>query len=135
MSNQIKEPRILVVNASLDLLNLFHAILDKEQGYEIELSNFSFEGIRMIEQLHPDLIILDFEREGQIQEWQLLQMIRLNEQTTHIPIILSVVPWPLFRDQREYFREKDVYVLLKPFRRSDLLELVRQILPPSYEAH
>ena len=78
MNTQRKEPLILVVNASLDILNLFHEILEG-QKYEVELSNYAFEGIHTIERLKPDLIILDFEREGKPEEWQLLKMIRLHE--------------------------------------------------------
>jgi CheY-like chemotaxis protein len=80
MNAQRKEPRILVINVSLDVLNLFHDILDG-QGYEVELSNYTFEGIHTIERLQPDLVILDFEREGKPEEWQLLKMIRLHEGT------------------------------------------------------
>jgi CheY-like chemotaxis protein len=127
MDSQAKEPRILVINASLDILNLFYDILDG-QGYEVELSNYTFEGVGTVERLRPDLIILDFIREGQKEEWQLLQMLKMYEKTASIPIILCTAALLIFREQEDYFRSKNILLLLKPFVKDDLLRAVRQIL-------
>lgn len=128
MNSQHKEPRILVVNESLNLLDLFHDILDDNNGYEVELSNFAFEGIASIERLHPDLIILDFDGFGQKQEWQLLQMLKMHKATTAIPIILCVIAVQEFRDQEDHYQKQDVHLLYKPFSPADLLRLVKQLL-------
>ncbi len=129
MSPQRKEPLILVINVSLDILNLFHNILDG-QGYEVELSNFTFEGIHTIERLRPDLIILDFEREGKPEEWQLLKMIRLHEATAKIPVIICMAPLHIFLDKEEYFRRKNIQLLFAPMEKDDILAAVRQMLEP-----
>lgn len=130
MDSQTKEPRILVINASLDILNLFYDILDG-QGYEVELSNYTFEGVGTVERLQPDLVILDFIREGQKEEWQLLQMLKMYEKTASIPIILCTAALFIFREQEDYFRSKNILLLFKPFVKDDLLGAVRQMLPTS----
>ncbi len=129
MNTQRKEPLILVINASLDILNLFHDILD-EQGYDVELSNYAFEGIHTIERLQPDLVILDFEREGRPEEWQLLKMIRLREAIAHIPLILCMAPLHIFLDKEEYFRRKNILLLFAPMEKDEILQAVYQMLPP-----
>lgn len=127
MNTQRKEPLILVINASLDILNLFHDILDK-QGYEVELSNYAFEGIHTIERLQPDLVILDFEREGKAEEWQLLKMIRMRETTAHIPLIICMAPLHIFLDKEEYFRHKNIQLLFAPMQRDEILDAVHKML-------
>src|SRR5690242_2445788 len=99
MATKRKEPLILIIDASLTLLNIYHDILE-DQGYEVELSNYTFEGIQTIERLQPDLIIMDLEREGQKEEWTLLKMLKMNESTANIPIIINVAPLYNLPEQR-----------------------------------
>lgn len=127
MPSQTKEPLILVVDASLNLLNIYHDILE-DQGYEVELSNYTFEGIQSIERLRPDLIILDFEREGQREEWVLLKMLKMNESTANIPIIVNVAPLYNLSEQKEFFERKNVMLLFSPVSKEELLIAIRQLL-------
>ena len=127
MSKRRKEPVVLVVNSSLNLLNMFHEILEDE-GFEVELSNFTFEGVGTIDQLQPDLIILDFDVDGQIVQWQLLQMLKMHSSTVHIPIILSTLAIQAFREQADYLLSKNIQLLYKPFEKDDLLKVVHQAL-------
>jgi CheY-like chemotaxis protein len=129
MNSQHQQPLILVVNESLNILDLFHDILDDNNGYEVELSNYAFEGIESIERLQPDLIIFDFDRAGQKQEWQLLQMLKMNRETASIPIILCALAIREFREQEDHLQKQNIWLLYKPFIAKDLLELVRHILP------
>jgi DNA-binding NtrC family response regulator len=130
MDRQRKEPLILVINASLDILNLFHDILD-EQGYEVELSNYAFEGIHTIERLQPDLVILDFEREGKPEEWQLLKMIKMREGTAHIPLIICMAPLHIFLEKEDFFRRKNIQLLFAPMGKDEILAAVKQMLQRS----
>jgi CheY-like chemotaxis protein len=127
VSTQRNAPLILVINSSLDILNLFHEILDG-QGYEVELSNYTFEGIYTIERLQPDLVILDFEREGKPEEWQLLKMIKMREATAKIPLIICMAPLHIFLDKEEYFQRKNIHLLFAPVERDEILIAVRQML-------
>jgi CheY-like chemotaxis protein len=127
MASTRNEPRILVIDVSLEILNLYHEVLE-EEGYEVELSNYTFESLSLVEQLHPDLIILDFDREGQREEWQFLKLLRLHPPTAYIPIIVSMAPLMLDPHWEENFRHNNIRLLISPFRKEDLLTVIRQVL-------
>ncbi|HZU03893.1 MAG TPA: hypothetical protein VFA10_29790 [Ktedonobacteraceae bacterium] len=127
MASTRKEPLILVIDVSLAILNLYHEVLE-EQGYDVELSNYAFESLSMVERLQPDLIILDFDREGQREEWQLLKMLKLHPPTASIPIILSMAPLLLHPHWEEHFQHNNIRLLFSPFGKEDLLAVVRQVL-------
>ena len=127
MTNTNQQSRILVVNRSLDVLNLFHDILD-EQGYEVELSNYTFESLASIEKLRPALIILDFAREGNEEEWQLLKMLKLSQSVGTIPILLCIAPLFLTQNQEDRFRQKNIWILVNPIDKDELIAAVHQIL-------
>ena len=63
--------RILVVNDTQEILELFRMILEGE-GYEVILSGFPIQQISDVEQINPDLIILDFVFGDQKVGWQIL---------------------------------------------------------------
>lgn len=127
MESTRKEPVILVIDTSLTILNVYHDVLEG-QGYEVELSNYAFESLSMVERLHPDLVILDFDREGQREEWQLLKLLKLHSSTASIPIILSMAPLLLYAQAQEHFQHNNIRLLLSPFSKEDLLATIRQAL-------
>lgn len=127
MKNSNRPPRILAVNRSLNLLNLFHDILN-EQGYEVELSNYTYESLTTIEKLRPDVIILDFGREGNDEEWLLLKMLKLSPTVATIPILLCMSPLFLMQNQEDRFRHKNIRLLFNPIDKDELVDAVHQIL-------
>jgi DNA-binding response OmpR family regulator len=64
--------RILVINDDQSILDLFDLIL-KGEGYEVILSRVNYEDVKDIEQLRPDLILLDFKIGNDNIGWLLLQ--------------------------------------------------------------
>ena len=105
-----------------------HDILDDEHGYEVELSNFTFENADSVERLHPDLLILDFSTVDQKEPWQLLQMLKMYEPTASIPIIVCTNALLSFREQKAHFQRQNIKLLYKPFQKDELLESVQQML-------
>ncbi len=124
-SNQLY--RILVVNRSLDVLNLFHDILD-EQGYEVELSNYTFESLTTIEKLQPHLIILDFAKDGTEEEWQLLKMLKLYPPVASVPVLLCMSPLHLVQNAEDRFLQKNIRLLFNPIDKDELITVVHQML-------
>ena len=47
--------------------------------------------MREIEQLHPDLIILDYIFGTEKTGWQMLQKLKMTRQTATIPIIICTI--------------------------------------------
>jgi CheY-like chemotaxis protein len=132
MASTRKEPVILVIDASLTILNLYHEVLE-EQGYEVELSNYAFESVSMVERLQPDLIIMDFDREGQREEWQLLKLLKLHPATASIPILLSMAPLQLHPHWEEHLQRNNIRLLLSPVGKEQLLAVIRQVLASASE--
>ena len=128
MNFQAKAPCILVVNDSLPLLNLYHDILDDNCEYDIELSDYAFEGIDSIVRLNPKLIILDFEQAEKTEEWLLLQMLKMHDVTVTIPILVCVIAVQEFREQEAHFNKQGIRLLYKPFTKQDLLAAVQDLL-------
>ena len=82
--------RILVVNDTQEILELFRMILEGE-GYEVILSGFPFQQIHDVEEISPDLIILDIVFDDEKVGWQMLQMLKMQRATKDIPVIICTL--------------------------------------------
>jgi DNA-binding response OmpR family regulator len=116
--------RILVINDTQEILELFRMLLE-EEGYEVVLAGFPIQQISDIEQIKPDLIILDFVFGDQKTGWQMLQMLKMKRSTASIPVIVCTAALDLVREQEGYLVSQGVHVVFKPFDIDSLLEAVR----------
>ncbi len=119
--------RILVVNDTQEILELFRLLLE-EEGYEVVLAGFPFQQISDIERINPDLIILDFVFGDQKTGWQMLQMLKMKRSTATIPVIACTAALDLVREQEGYLVSQGVHVVFKPFDIDQLLTSVKQVL-------
>nr|HET6903754.1 response regulator [Ktedonobacteraceae bacterium] len=119
--------RILVINDTQAILELFHSILE-EEGYEVMLSAVPYQNVSEIEQVHADLIILDIMFGDQKAGWQMVQMLRMNRATASLPIIVCTAAIREVRETEGYLIAQGVLVLYKPFKLDDLLSMVSQAL-------
>lgn len=120
-------PHILVINDTQEILDLFKDILE-EEGYRVTLSSFTFQDVHDVEELAPDLIVLDFLIGGEALGWQMLQKLRMYRPTAGIPIVVSTAALQLVREIEGHLRAKDIFLLLKPFDIDDLIEVVHLAL-------
>ncbi len=118
---------ILVVNDTQEILDLFRELLE-EEGYRVTLSSYTFQEVRDVALLVPDLVILDFIIGGEAHGWQMLQKMKMLRATADIPIIVCTAALKLARELEGHLREKDVLVVLKPFDIDELLRAVRLAL-------
>jgi DNA-binding response OmpR family regulator len=119
--------RILVVNDTQEILELFRLLLE-EEGYEVVLAGFPFQQISDIERINPDLIILDFVFGDQKTGWQMLQILKMKRSTATIPVIACTAALDLVREQEGYLVSQGVHVIFKPFDIDQLLASVKQAL-------
>jgi DNA-binding response OmpR family regulator len=124
--------RILVVNDTQEILELFRMLLE-EEGYEVILAGFPIQQISDIEQIKPDLIILDFVFGDQKTGWQMLQMLKMKRSTAVIPVIVCTAALDLVREQEGYLVSQGVHVVFKPFDIDRLSEAVRQVLQSRHD--
>jgi len=110
-----------------EILDLYRLILEPE-GYDVHLSAYTYEDLKDIEQLRPDLIILDFLIGAHQAGWQLLQRLKMYPPTNSLPILLCTAAVQEVREQEEYLREKGIPIVFKPFDLDELLAAIRHLL-------
>ena len=75
--------------------------------------------------IRPDLIILDYYvgREG--VGWEFLQMLRMEDSTADIPVLICTTAVKLVNEIAGYLATKYVTMLRKPFESRDLVRAVK----------
>lgn len=119
--------RILVINDTPEILELFQEILS-EEGYEVILYSFAIHDTAEIVRHHPDLIILDYIFGTEKLGWQLLQKLKMRHDTAGIPVIICTAAIREVREIEGYLLAKGVTIVPKPFDIDDLLIAVKNAL-------
>jgi len=129
-----KPARILVVNDTQEILDLFRLLLE-EEGYEVTLYSYAILDMRVIEQIAPDLIILDYIFGYEKSGWQMLQKLKMTRATASIPVIICTAAIREVLDIEGYLQAHGVRLVAKPFDIDVLLETVRlALLDPQYDS-
>jgi two-component system alkaline phosphatase synthesis response regulator PhoP len=85
-SDSMPKKRIVVVEDEGDILEVLNYNLMRE-GYEVFSASDGVEGLRKIQQILPDLVLLDLMLPG-IDGLEICRQMRSNDQTQSIPIIM-----------------------------------------------
>lgn len=78
--------KIVLIEDEEDIVNLLKYYLDKE-GYAVKSTGDGSEGLRLIKQERPDLLILDLMLPG-MGGLEICRKLRSDSQTTAVPIIM-----------------------------------------------
>lgn len=125
---------ILVVEDDEGLREVFQAILEGE-GYQVTPSPHIFENVADVERLHPDLVLLDIWLDTPNDGFAMLQMLRSSSRTRSLPVIFcTVAALSSIQKKVETLREQGQAVIYKPFDLHDLLQTIRETLPPDGES-
>jgi DNA-binding response OmpR family regulator len=119
--------RIMVINDTVEILELFEEILSDE-GHEVITHSFSDRTHLDIEGVTPDLLIMDYLFGREELGWQTLQKIKMRRETASIPVIVCTAAIKEVREIESHLRVKGVLLLPKPFEIDELLHYVRQAL-------
>ena len=114
---------IMVINDNQEILTLFEEILT-EEGYSVSLYSFAMHDLAEVEQIKPDLIILDHIMGGEAVGWQMLQKLKMRRSTANIPVVVCTAAVKAVQEMEGYLKAKGVGLVLKPFDIEDLLEAV-----------
>ena len=120
--------RILVVNDTQEILELFRMLLEEQEGYDVVLSGFPIQQVKEIEHIKPDLIILDLVLGDEKTGMQMLQMLKMQRSTATIPVLVCTAALQIVREQEGYLVSQGVHVVYKPFEIDDLMANVKQLL-------
>jgi len=77
------KPLIMVVDDDLDMLNLLKDLLWLE-GFEVHGTNDSREAIALLDEWHPDLVLLDVVM-NELDGFQVLDLIR---ERSNVPVVM-----------------------------------------------
>jgi DNA-binding response OmpR family regulator len=120
-------PRILVINDTQEILDLFRILLE-EEGFEVVLSGFPFQQVSEVEQISPDIIILDIIFGDEKTGWQMLQLLKMKRSTASIPVIVCTAALNAVREQEGYLVAQGVHVVYKPFDIDHILTTIKLAL-------
>ncbi len=117
----------MVINNSDDILAMFHKILTIDDQ-QVFTQLFLNSDLREVRRIKPDLIILDYYvgREG--VGWEFLQLVRMEDTTAEIPVLICTTAVKLAQEIGGYLATKQVTMLRKPFSSRDLISAVQNAL-------
>ena len=116
--------KIMVINDTQEILELFREILHSEAGYDVELCSYEPQMLEHVKAIDPDLIISDHVFGEEKIGWQFIQRLRMDRETASIPVIVCSGAIKELKESEGYLMQKNIGVLYKPFDIDDLLRLV-----------
>ena len=123
-------PLIAVVNNDTDFLTLMDELLCDE-GCQPIVHREGSTAYQMIRSKKRDLVIIDIRLQNPEAGWKILELIRLQPETTHIPVIVCSSDAQMRHEKEDWLQKHRIEPLEKPFDLDDLLELVRHMVGPT----
>ena len=120
-------PQIMVVDNNQTIRAMF-SFITQHEGWTVSGYSYANVNLATIQSLNPDLIVLDFIEYRIGESWELLQLLKMEESTAAIPIIISTTMVNLPAEIKAYLVSRDISVLSKPFAAADFLSIARQVL-------
>lgn len=117
--------KILVVDDEVDILKVVTFRLRKS-GYEILTAVDGREGLELIRNERPDLILLDL-RLPVIDGYEVCRQVKADEELKNIPVILLTASSAAKIIERTKEFKADDYII-KPFNPTELLEKVKKLI-------
>jgi two-component system, OmpR family, response regulator VicR len=124
MSSNLK--CILCVEDEPEMIDLMRLILGR-RGFEVKGANGGVEGLRMIHESVPDLILLDLMMPD-MDGWEVYQQLKADEKTRNIPVIVvTAKAQSIDKVLGLHIAKVDDYIA-KPFSPQELLNSVEKVL-------
>lgn len=128
----MEKATVFVANDDLAFLELMQELLHDE-GYEVVTLHASDETYREVKRAAPDVVILDMTLEHPDSGWLVLQMLKLDPETTKTPVIVCSADVLLLREREEQIVAMGCYVVEKPFNLETLLSTLSEALAASQQ--
>jgi DNA-binding response OmpR family regulator len=124
MVENIKQ--VVYIEDRQEMIDLVRLILHRK-GFEIIGATTSREGLELIHQHMPDLILLDLMMPD-MDGWEVFQRIRAGETTQNIPVIvITAKAQPIDKVLGLHIAKVDDYIS-KPFNPQELIESIEKVL-------
>ena len=117
---------ILCVEDEPEMIDLIRLILTRK-GYNVQGAPGGLEGIRLIRELHPDLVLLDLMMPD-MDGWEVYQQMKADASLRDIPVIVvTAKAQNIDKVLGLHIAKVDDY-LAKPFSPQELMDSVEQVL-------
>jgi DNA-binding response OmpR family regulator len=118
--------RILCVEDDPEMIDLMRLILSR-RGFEVKGAAGGTEGLRLVRQELPDLVLLDLMMPD-MDGWEVYQQMKADEKTRNIPVIVvTAKAQNIDRVLAMHIAKVDDYIT-KPFSPQELLVSVERVL-------
>ena len=126
MANKNTNKRILCIEDEAEMIDLIRLILSR-RGYEVQGANGGKEGIDLVRQEKPDLVLLDLMMPD-MDGWEVYQQMKADEATRDIPVIVvTAKAQSIDKVLGLHIAKVDDYIA-KPFSPQELLTSVEEVL-------
>jgi two-component system response regulator VicR len=123
-NNPVKH--IICIEDEMEMIDLIRIILGR-RGFEVTGANGGREGLRMVREKHPDLVLLDLMMPD-MDGWEVYQQMKADEATRNIPVIVvTAKAQNIDKVLGLHIARVDDYIA-KPFSPQELLASVEKIL-------
>jgi DNA-binding response OmpR family regulator len=122
--------KILVVDDEEDVVDVLRLVLGKK-GYEVVAATSGMDGLARAQSGLPDLILLDIMMH-QMDGWEVLKLLKLDERTGGIPVVILSARVEA-RDKIRGLQEGAIDYVTKPFSVREILEKIEAVLGATAE--
>jgi DNA-binding response OmpR family regulator len=116
--------KILVVDDEDDILHFLELVL-REKGYDVSTASGGHEALTKAQLERPHLILLDIMM-PQMDGWEVLKLLRVDEETADIPVAMLSARTEA-KDRVQGLQEGAIDYICKPFSLQDLLAKIETI--------
>lgn len=117
---------ILCVEDEPEMIDLIRLILGR-RGFEVKGANGGIEGLKMIREEKPDLVLLDLMMPD-MDGWEVYQQLKADEATRSIPVIVvTAKAQSIDKVLGLHIARVDDYIS-KPFSPTELVESLDKVL-------
>ena len=121
----MENKKALVVDDEFHIVQVVSIKL-KNNGFDVTTAENGSDAYDLACQLLPDIIITDYQMPG-MSGLEMIEKLRQNEPTSHIPVImLTARGFAIEDDQRETLRVSAC--LSKPFSPREVLQTIEEVL-------
>jgi DNA-binding response OmpR family regulator len=118
--------KILCIEDETEMIDLMRLILSR-RGYEVFGAPGGLEGIKLVREIHPDLVLLDLMMPV-MDGWEVYQQMKADESTRDIPVIVvTAKAQNIDKVLGLHIAKVDDYIA-KPFSPQELLESVEKVI-------
>ena len=117
--------RILIIEDNVDNMSLMRILMERE-NYQVITAYDGRDGLQVIREQHPDLILLDLDMPV-VDGWGVIDQVKADPALQNIPIVVVSAHF-LPGDDRRVFEAGCAAFVAKPFKILDLMDEIRRVL-------